>query len=103
MVASATVLISGWLSPTFAKDEGDLGKRIAGTYLAVQDDAAQTLQISEDGNLSFIPGVNPFDPDAEPIPGGEFDCGGVIDFIASLFKRDSPRLDSGHVPQPVCS
>ncbi len=53
LVASATVLISGQLSPTFAEDEGDHGKTIAGTYLAVQDDAAQTLQISEDGNLSL--------------------------------------------------
>ncbi len=156
VVASATILISGWLSPTFAKEKGDRGKKIAGTYLAVEDDAAQTLQISEDGNLSFIfsiqfigsggfldesfsntfgswkrtgkreitattvdlsfetgdgtfigvasatyvlkfdrefqtanvtcegaifdPGVNPFDANAEPISGSEFDCGGVIEF-----------------------
>ena len=45
VVASATVLISGWLSPTFAKEKGNRGKKIAGTYLAVQGDAAQTLQI----------------------------------------------------------
>ncbi len=50
----ATFLISGQVSPTLADDEGGLGKKIAGTYLAVQDDAAQILQISEDGNLSFI-------------------------------------------------
>ncbi len=149
LITLATFLISGQVSPTLAGDQGGLGKTIAGTYLAVQDDAAQTLQISEDGNLSHIfsiqfsggvldllfsddvgpwektgkreitartvnlnfesgdgtfagvaiatylikfdkklqtanvtcegeifpPGVNPFDPDAEPIPGSELTCG----------------------------
>ncbi len=50
----ATFLISGQVSPSLADDEGGLGKKSAGTYLAVQDDAAQILQISEDGNLSVI-------------------------------------------------
>jgi len=50
----ATFLISGQVSPTLADDEGGLGKEISGTYVAVQDDAAQTLQISEDGNMSVI-------------------------------------------------
>ncbi len=52
LIALATFLISGQVSPSLADDEGGLGKKSAGTYLAVQDDAAQTLQISEDGNLS---------------------------------------------------
>ncbi len=145
----ATFLISGQVSPTLADDEGGLGKKISGTYLSVQEDEAQALQISEDGNLSIIisfqfsggvldllfsdtlgswkktgkreitartvnlnfesgdatfagvaiatylikfdkkfrtanvtcegaifpPRVNPFDPDAEPIPGSELTCG----------------------------
>ncbi len=53
-VVAATFLISGQVSPTLAGDQGGLGKRIAGTYLAVQDGEAQALQISEDGNLSII-------------------------------------------------
>ncbi len=153
LIALATFLISGQVSPSLADDEGGLGKKISGTYLAVQEDAAQVLQISEDGNLSFIfstqfsggvlgpfsdtigswkktgkreitattqdltfesgsgtfvgvgvatyvirfakkfqtanvtcegaiflPGVNPFDPDAEPIPGSDFNCGAGLEF-----------------------
>ena len=34
--------------------KGDLGDKIAGTYLAVQEDGAQVLQIGRDGNLSFV-------------------------------------------------
>ena len=41
-------------SPALADDEAGLGKKIAGTYLGVQKDAAQILQINEDGNLSMI-------------------------------------------------
>lgn len=37
-----------------ADDEAGLGKRIAGTYLGVQTDSAQILQINQDGNLSMI-------------------------------------------------
>ncbi len=53
-VVAATFLISGQVSPTLAGDQSGLGKKIAGTYLAVQDGEAQALQISEDGNLSII-------------------------------------------------
>ncbi len=53
-VVAATFLISGQVSPTLAGDQGGLGRKIAGTYLAVQDGEAQALQISEDGNLSII-------------------------------------------------
>ncbi len=42
------------MSPALAHDEAGLGKKIAGTYLGTQKDAAQILQIGEDGNLSFI-------------------------------------------------
>ena len=41
-------------SPALADDEAGLGKKIAGTFLGVQKDAAQILQISADGNLSMI-------------------------------------------------
>jgi hypothetical protein len=37
-----------------ADDEADLGKEIAGTFLGVQTETAQIMQISEDGNLSMI-------------------------------------------------
>ncbi len=37
-----------------ADNEAGINKNIAGTYLGVQKDAAQILQISEDGNLSMI-------------------------------------------------
>ncbi len=56
-VVAATFLISGQGSPTLAGDQGGLGRKIAGTYLAVQGGEgpqAQALQISEDGNLSII-------------------------------------------------
>ncbi len=53
-VVATTFLISGQVSPTLAGDQRGLGKKIAGTYLAVQDGEAQALQISEDGNLSII-------------------------------------------------
>ena len=46
--------IKDHVSPAVADDDSDLGKKIAGTYLGVQKDAAQTLQIGEDGNLSLI-------------------------------------------------
>ncbi len=54
LVQVATFLILGLASPISVDDVGDLGKKSAGTYLAVQDDEAQVLRISEDGNLSFI-------------------------------------------------
>ena len=46
-------LISGLVNLTLA-DDGGLGKKIAGTYLAVQENASQVMQISREGNLSFI-------------------------------------------------
>ncbi len=42
------------VSPALADNEAGLSKKIAGTYLGVQKDAAQILQINEDGNLSMI-------------------------------------------------
>ena len=44
----------GQVSPALADDEAGLGKKIAGTYLGVHKEAAQILQISEDGTLSMI-------------------------------------------------
>ena len=43
----------GQVNPA-ADNEAGISKQIAGTYLGVQKDAAQILQISEDGNLSVI-------------------------------------------------
>ncbi len=54
LLALAAFLIKGQVSPALADDEAGLGKKIAGTFLGVQKDAAQILQISEDGNLSAI-------------------------------------------------
>lgn len=142
-------LILGLVSPTLAFDIGGFGGKSAGTYLDIEKDAANILQINQDGNLSFIfssqfsggdlgapfsntlgswkrsgkreltakavdltfkseggqfvgvgaatyvitfdkkfrsafvtcegaiypPGVNPFDPKADPIDGSEFSCG----------------------------
>ena len=53
-LALAAFLIEGQVSPALADDEAGLSKKISGTYLGVQKDAAQILQISEDGNLSMI-------------------------------------------------
>ncbi len=54
LLALAAFLIKDQVSPALADDEAGLGKKIAGTYLGVQKDATQILQISEDGNLSVI-------------------------------------------------
>ena len=54
LLAFSAFLTEGQVSPALADDEAGLGKKIAGTYLGVQKDAAQILQISEDGNLSVI-------------------------------------------------
>ncbi len=54
LLALATFPIKGQVSPGLANDEAGLGKKIAGTYLGVQKDAAQILQVSGDGNLSVI-------------------------------------------------
>ena len=54
LIAVATFLVSGKAGRVLADEEGGLGEKIAGTYLAVMVDGAQVLQISRDGNLSFI-------------------------------------------------
>ena len=52
LVALVAFEIKGQVSPALADDEAGLGKKIAGTFLGVQNDGAQILQISGDGNLS---------------------------------------------------
>ena len=54
LIAVATFLVSGHAGWALADEEGGLGDKIAGTYLAVLVDGAQMLQISRDGNLSFV-------------------------------------------------
>jgi hypothetical protein len=55
LIAVATFLVSGQAVRALADEEGGLGDKIAGTYLAVMENGeAQILQISQDGNLSFI-------------------------------------------------
>ena len=54
LIAVATFLVSGQAGRALADEEGGLGDKIAGTYLAVSENGAQILQISQDGNLSFI-------------------------------------------------
>ncbi|HKC93073.1 MAG TPA: hypothetical protein VKB81_03530 [Nitrospira sp.] len=54
LIAVATFLVSGLAGRALADEDGGLGDKIAGTYLAVLVDGAQMLQISRDGNLSFI-------------------------------------------------
>ena len=54
LIAVATFLVSGQAGRALADEEAGLGDKIAGTYLAVMVDGAQVLQISQDGNLSFI-------------------------------------------------
>ena len=50
----AGLLTLGQAVQVRSDDVSDLGKKSAGTYLAVQDDAAQILQISQNGNMSVI-------------------------------------------------
>jgi hypothetical protein len=54
LIAVATFLVSGQAGRALADEEGGLGDKIAGTYLAVSENGAEILQISRDGNLSFI-------------------------------------------------
>src|SRR5262245_45570115 len=54
LIAVATFLVSGQAGRALADEEGGLGDKIAGTYLAVMQDRGLVLQISQDGNLSFI-------------------------------------------------
>jgi len=66
LIAAATFLVSGQAGRALADEEGGLGDKIAGTYLAVMENGAQVLQISQDGNLSFIFSI-------------QFSSGGVLD------------------------
>lgn len=54
LVILATWLVFGHAGHTFAGDRDGLGTKISGTYLGVQENGAQLLQINADGNLSFI-------------------------------------------------
>ncbi len=45
LVALATGLLVAQVGSTFADDKGGFGKKSAGTYLAVQEDEAQFMQI----------------------------------------------------------
>ena len=54
LIAVTTCLVLGEADRALADEEGGLGNKIAGTYLAVMENGAQVLQISQDGNLSFI-------------------------------------------------
>ena len=54
LIAVATSWVLGQADRALADEEGGLGGKIAGTYLAVMENGAQVLQISQDGNLSFI-------------------------------------------------
>lgn len=53
LITVATFLVSGQAARVLADEEGGLGDKIAGTYLAVMEDRSLVLQISQDGNLSF--------------------------------------------------
>ena len=57
LIAVATFLVSGQTGRALADEEGGLGDKIAGTYLAVMENGALILQISRDGNLSFIQSI----------------------------------------------
>jgi hypothetical protein len=48
LIAVATFLVSGQAGRALADQEGGLGNKIAGTYVAVLVDGAQVLQISQD-------------------------------------------------------
>ena len=54
IAALATFFVVGPASPTFAFDLGGLGKKSAGTYLAIENNEAMILQINQDGGLSLI-------------------------------------------------
>ena len=50
---SVFVMVMTWIA--FSSDGwAGLGQKSAGTYLAVGEDSAQILQISQDGNLRLI-------------------------------------------------
>jgi hypothetical protein len=57
LIAIAIFLVSGQAGRALAEEEGGLRDKIAGTYLAVIENGATILQISRDGNLSFIQSI----------------------------------------------
>ena len=57
VMAVATLLVSGQAGRALADEQAGLGDKVAGTYLAVTENGATILQISRDGNLSFISSI----------------------------------------------
>jgi hypothetical protein len=89
LIAVATFLVSGQAGRALADEEGGLGDKIAGTYLAVMENGAQVLQISQDGNLSFIFSI-------------QFSPGGVLgesfsDTLGSWKKTGQREITAGTV------
>jgi hypothetical protein len=88
LIAMTTVLVSAQ-GRALADQEGGLGDKIAGTYLAVMETGAQVLQISQDGNLSFIFSI-------------QFSTGGVLgesfsDTLGSWKKTGQREITAGTV------
>jgi hypothetical protein len=86
---AATVLVPGQAARALADEEGGLGDKIAGTYLAVMENGAQVLQITQDGNLSFIFSI-------------QFSPGGVLgesfsDTLGSWRKTGQREITAGTV------
>jgi len=89
LIVLATFLVSGQADRALADEEGGLGNKIAGTYLAVLENGAQVLQISQDGNLSFIFSI-------------QFSTGGVLgesfsDTLGSWKKTGQREITAGTV------
>jgi len=89
LIAVTTVLVSGQAGRALADEEGGLGDKIDGTYLAVMENGAQVLQISQDGNLSFIFSI-------------QFSTGGVLgesfsDTLGSWKKTGQREITAGTV------
>lgn len=53
-VTSMLLMCLGTLSPYAEANSNGFGKKIDGTYLAIQDDGSVILQLSEDGGLRAI-------------------------------------------------
>jgi hypothetical protein len=89
LIAAAAFLVSGQAGLALADEEGGLGVKIAGTYLAVMENGARVLQISQDGNLSFILSI-------------QFSGGGVLgesfsDTLGSWKKTGKREITAGTV------
>jgi hypothetical protein len=89
LITVATFLISGQAGRALADEEGGLGDKIAGTYLAVMENGGQVLQISRDGNLSFIFSI-------------QFSSGGILghsfsDTLGSWKKTGTREITAGAV------